>query len=253
MRSILILMFVLAVIFVVSCGPQTPEPTEPSVETQAQQQPPAEMTKAEVPTETPEEPAQVTEEAAEEPAQPTEEPKETTEEKNVEATPAATELKVNMTTSKGLIVLKLFPDKAPVTVANFVNLAKHGYYDGITFHRVIADFMIQGGDPTGTGRGGPGYQFEDEFDPSLQFDRAGLLAMANAGPGTNGSQFFITHVPTPHLNNRHTIFGEVLQGQEVVDAIQQGDKMEKVEIEGDASGLLAEQGERVADWNRALQ
>ena len=117
------------------------------------------------------------------------------------------------------MVIELFPNDAPKTVDNFVKLSKEGFYDGVIFHRVIPNFMIQGGDPTGTGTGGPGYQFEDEFVPSLVFDTAGILAMANSGPNTNGSQFFITTVPTPHLNGKHTIFGKVSSGQDVVDAI----------------------------------
>jgi len=155
-------------------------------------------------------------------------------------------------TDKGAIELELYGDKAPITVANFVNLAQRGYYDGVTFHRVIANFMIQGGDPTGTGRGGPGYRFEDEFDPTLRHDGPGVLSMANAGPGTNGSQFFITHGPTPHLDGVHTVFGRVVGGQEVVDAIAQGDAMTRVEIGGDAEALLAGQADRVAAWNRTL-
>lgn len=147
-----------------------------------------------------------------------------------------------METSRGDIIIKLYDEKAPLTVANFVGLAqgkltvfdtikiKEPFYDGITFHRVIANFMIQGGDPTGSGQGGPGYKFWDETSNTDSFDRKGLLAMANAGPNTNGSQFFITHVPTPHLNGKHTIFGEVIEGQDVVDAIQQGDKLEHVKI-----------------------
>ncbi len=143
-------------------------------------------------------------------------------------------LYATLNTNLGAVVVRLFPEQAPETVANFVGLAdgsrewldpKTGQkasgplYNGTIFHRVIDGFMIQGGDPLGTGTGGPGYRFKDEFHPSLQFDRPYLLAMANAGPGTNGSQFFITVVPTPHLNNRHTIFGEVVQGREIVDAI----------------------------------
>lgn len=114
-----------------------------------------------------------------------------------------------METEKGEIVIELFADKAPKTVNNFVFLARQGFYDGIIFHRVIANFMAQGGDPTGTGTGGPGYKFEDEFDPSLKHDKPGILSMANAGPNTNGSQFFITHVPTPWLDNKHSVFGKV--------------------------------------------
>lgn len=124
-----------------------------------------------------------------------------------------------METDKGTIGIELFGDKTPKTVNNFVFLARAGYYDGIIFHRVIEDFMVQGGDPTGTGRGGPGYKFEDEFHPSLKHDKQGVLSMANAGPGTNGSQFFITHGPTPHLNNKHTIFGQVVEGLDVLMSI----------------------------------
>ena len=145
-----------------------------------------------------------------------------------------------MQTSKGSIVLELFYDKTPLTVTNFVGLAEgtldaakgKPFYDGLTFHRVIADFMIQGGDPEGTGRGGPGYRFADECRDDLFFDKPGYLAMANAGPGTNGSQFFITHVPTDWLNGKHTIFGQVVNAdsQKVVNAVQQGDKIEKLTI-----------------------
>ncbi len=133
-------------------------------------------------------------------------------------------------TNKGDIVLKLYASQAPRTVNNFVCLAQDGYYDGVTFHRVIKNFMIQGGDPTGTGRGGPGYSFKDEFDPKLKHDRPGVLSMANAGPNTNGSQFFITHVPTPHLDGKHSVFGQVTQGQDVVDKIEQGDYINSIEI-----------------------
>ena len=146
-----------------------------------------------------------------------------------------------ITTSKGVILLKLTYDKTPATVANFVALAEGNqpnqqkpegvpYYDGLTFHRVIPDFMIQGGCPLGTGTGDPGYRFDDEFHPSLKHNKPGILSMANAGPGTNGSQFFITHVPTPWLDGKHTVFGEVVEGQNVVDSIAKGDKIEKVEI-----------------------
>ena len=163
-------------------------------------------------------------------------------------------MQATITTSKGAIRLNLFPEQAPVTVANFVNLAARGYYDGLKFHRVIANFMIQGGCPRGTGTGGPGYQFEDEFDPSLRHDRPGRLSMANAGPGTNGSQFFITHVPTPWLDDAHSIFGEVAgsEDQQVVDAIAQGDAIESVTIDGDTEALLAAQTDRVAEWNARL-
>ena len=133
-------------------------------------------------------------------------------------------------TSKGVIRLELHEDRVPKTVANFENLAGDGFYDGLLFHRVIPNFMIQTGCPQGTGTGGPGYQCKDEFDDSLRHDRAGILSMANAGPNTNGSQFFITHGPTPHLDNMHSVFGVVLKGQDVVDAIEQGDTMEKVSV-----------------------
>ncbi len=137
-------------------------------------------------------------------------------------------------TNKGVIRLELHAEQAPKTVANFEKLAGDGFYNGLSFHRVIPNFMIQTGCPQGTGTGGPGYQFEDEFDDSLRHDRAGILSMANAGPNTNGSQFFITHGPTPHLDGKHSVFGVVLDGQDVVDAIEQGDTMEKVSVVDDA-------------------
>lgn len=124
-----------------------------------------------------------------------------------------------LNTEKGDITIELFADKTPRTVNNFVFLAEEGFYDGTIFHRVIADFMVQGGDPTGTGRGGPGYRFADEFDPTLRHDKAGVLSMANAGPNTNGSQFFITHVPTPWLDNKHSVFGQVSEGLDVLFSI----------------------------------
>ena len=134
----------------------------------------------------------------------------------------------------GEFVVELFDDQAPKTVNNFVFLARNGFYDGTTFHRVLDGFMAQGGDPTGTGTGGPGYQFEDEFSPDLTFDRPGLLAMANSGPNSNGSQFFITYAPTPHLNGRHTIFGEVVEGMDVVNGITRRDPEQNPTFEGDA-------------------
>ncbi|RME54411.1 MAG: peptidylprolyl isomerase [Caldilineae bacterium] len=133
-------------------------------------------------------------------------------------------------TNRGDIVIDLYADKAPHTVNNFVFLAREGFYNGVKFHRVIADFMIQTGDPTGTGRGGPGYRFADEFHPDLIHDGPGVLSMANAGPNTNGSQFFITHVATPWLDGKHAVFGRVRSGQDVVNAIRQGDVMDEVVI-----------------------
>jgi peptidyl-prolyl cis-trans isomerase B (cyclophilin B) len=134
-------------------------------------------------------------------------------------------------TSRGRIVLELFAKDAPKTVNNFVFLARDKFYDGTTFHRVIADFMVQGGDPTGTGRGGPGYRFEDETKNNPNRHTKGVISMANAGPNTNGSQFFITHVETPWLDGKHTVFGRVLSGQEIVDSIQQGDQITGVTVE----------------------
>ncbi|GAB5537003.1 MAG: peptidylprolyl isomerase [Rubricoccaceae bacterium] len=141
-----------------------------------------------------------------------------------------TTYRATISTPKGDIVVDLHPQHAPKTVNNFVVLAKDGFYDGLTFHRVIPNFMVQGGDPTGTGSGGPGYRFEDETQDNPLTHETGVLSMANAGPNTNGSQFFITHAPQPHLNGRHTVFGNVVQGQDVVDAIQQGDTMDSVTI-----------------------
>jgi len=157
-------------------------------------------------------------------------------------------------TNKGLIRVKLFADKAPVTVGNFVNLARRKFYDGIAFHRVIEEFMIQGGCPQGDGRGGPGYRFEDEFVGELRHNRPGILSMANAGPGTNGSQFFITHVPTPWLDDHHTIFGEVVskEDQEVVKGIAQGDVIVTVTIEGDILDMMRTVQSRVDEWNEIL-
>ncbi|MCS6994219.1 MAG: peptidylprolyl isomerase [Anaerolineales bacterium] len=130
-----------------------------------------------------------------------------------------------ISTEKGDMVLELFADKTPITVNNFVFLAREGFYDGTIFHRVIADFMAQGGDPTGTGRGGPGYRFQDEFHPSLRHNKPGILSMANAGPNTNGSQFFITHVPTPWLDNKHSVFGQLISGMDVLLSIPPRDPM----------------------------
>ncbi|REJ72951.1 MAG: peptidylprolyl isomerase [Acidobacteria bacterium] len=134
-------------------------------------------------------------------------------------------------TNRGTIRLQLHDDKAPKTVGNFEKLAGEGFYDGLKFHRVISDFMVQTGCPNGTGTGGPGYKFSDEFHPELKHDGPGVLSMANSGPNTNGSQFFITHVPTPWLDGKHSVFGKVIDGQDTVDAIRQGDTMEKVTVE----------------------
>ena len=157
-------------------------------------------------------------------------------------------------TDKGAIRLKLFADQVPYTVANFVNLARRGFYDGLNFHRVIADFMVQGGCPLGSGTGGPGYRFADEIDPSLTHDAPGKLSMANAGPNTNGSQFFITHVPCPWLDGKHAVFGAVESDadQDVVNAIVQGDKVKSLTIEGDVSEVLEKAADAVANWNQTL-
>ena len=164
-------------------------------------------------------------------------------------------MKVKIITAKGDVNINLLPDKSPVTVANFVNLAKKGYYDGLKFHRVIDNFMAQGGYPTGTGAGGPGYQFEDEVNNGLNFSKPGKLAMANAGPGTNGSQFFITTVPTEWLNGNHTIFGEVVSDADlaVVKKLSNGDVMTKVVVEGDVDAFLKTQKTRVDSWNKTLK
>ncbi len=161
-------------------------------------------------------------------------------------------MNILMKTTKGDIQIELYPEHAPLTVANFVNLAERGYYDGLRFHRVIPDFMIQGGDPSGTGSGGPGYQFADEFHPELKHDGPGVLSMANAGPGTNGSQFFITHKDTSWLNGKHTVFGRVTAGQDVVDAIAQKDRMVEVRVVGDSAAALARTQEQVSRWNTIL-
>lgn len=152
------------------------------------------------------------------------------------------ELNARIITNKGDINIRLMPEIAPITVANFVSLIRKNFYDNIIFHRVIEDFMIQTGDPTGTGMGGPGYQFQDEFVEGVVFDKDGILAMANAGPNTNGSQIFITHVQTPWLNYRHTIFGEVISSkdQEIVNIIKQNDNIITIELSGDVEQYLEE-------------
>jgi peptidyl-prolyl cis-trans isomerase B (cyclophilin B) len=162
-------------------------------------------------------------------------------------------MKASIHTNRGVINLELYVDKAPLTVANFANLASRGYYNNLTFHRVIDNFMVQGGCPLGTGTGGPGYQFKDEFHDDLKHDKAGMLSMANAGPGTNGSQFFITHLPTPWLDNNHTIFGSVIdeESQHTVNCIEQSDTIIKIEVTGnlpDNKEIL----EAIAKWNESL-
>ena len=156
-------------------------------------------------------------------------------------------------TSKGTIHLTLLPDKTPITVASFVNLTQKNFYDGLNFHRVIDSFMIQGGCPLGTGTGGPGFRFEDEFDAELKHNAPGKLSMANSGPGTNGSQFFITHLPTPHLDGAHSVFGEVnsAEDQQVVDSIEQGDSIVSITVSGDTEELLQAHADSVSAWNEA--
>ena len=163
------------------------------------------------------------------------------------------DIRIILHTSKGDIEATLFASKVPMTVANYLNLARQGFYDGLTFHRVIANFMIQGGDPTGTGRGGPGYKFADEFNASLRHSKPGILSMANAGPNTNGSQFFITHVPTPHLDGKHSVFGEVTKGQDVVNQITKGDTILRIEILDPTDALFQAQASNIERWNAVLK
>ena len=162
------------------------------------------------------------------------------------------DIRIIVKTDKGDIEGVLYPSKAPVTVANFLNLAKRGYYDGLIFHRVIPNFMIQGGCPERRGTGGPGYRFEDECTPELKHDKPGIFSMANAGPGTNGSQFFITHVPTPWLDGKHTVFGSVTKGQDIVNAVAQGDKIKSIEILDPTDDLFKAQSKRLEEWNAIL-
>ena len=163
-----------------------------------------------------------------------------------------TDIRIIVHTDKGQIEGTLFASKTPMTCANFLNLAKRGYYNGIKFHRVIPNFMVQGGDPTGTGSGGPGYKFGDEFHPSLKHTKPGIFSMANAGPGTNGSQFFITHVPTDWLDGKHSVFGEVTTGQDVVNAIRGGDKITSIDILDSTDDLFADQATILTKWNAVL-
>jgi peptidyl-prolyl cis-trans isomerase B (cyclophilin B) len=160
-------------------------------------------------------------------------------------------IKAIIKTQKGDINLNLFDKETPMTVANFANLAKRGFYNGLVFHRVIEDFMVQAGCPQGIGVGGPGYQFEDECNAELCHDKPGRLSMANSGPGTNGSQFFITHVETPWLDGKHTVFGEVCskKDQDIVNSIAQSDVIESIEIKGDTSSLFEDRAVDIAAWN----
>lgn len=169
-----------------------------------------------------------------------------------EAPAIVRDVRIVMSTSKGEIEATLFATKTPVTVASFLNLVERGYYNNLTFHRVIPDFMIQGGDPDGSGRGGPGYRFENEIHPALRHNRSGLFSMANAGPGTNGSQFFITHVATPWLDGKHTVFGKVTKGQKVVDSIRKGDLILSVKVLDPTEALFTQQKSRIDQWNVVL-
>ena len=162
------------------------------------------------------------------------------------------DIRILLKTNRGEIAATLFSSKVPVTCANFLNLAKRGYYDGLKFHRVIPNFMVQGGDPTGTGMGGPGYKFADEIDRTLKHTKPGMFSMANAGPNTNGSQFFITHVPCTWLDGKHAVFGEVTTGQDVVNAIAQGDKITVIDILDPADDLFAAQKAQIDKWNATL-
>ena len=169
-----------------------------------------------------------------------------------EASGEVKDIRIELNTSKGKIEAIIYASKVPMTAANYLNLAKRGYYNGLKFHRVIPNFMIQGGDPQGTGRGGPGYRFGDEFDPSLKHDGPGVFSMANAGPGTNGSQFFVTHKDTSWLDGRHSVFGKVTKGQDVVDAIIVGDTIESIKVLDSTDALFASQKENLAKWNAEL-
>lgn len=161
-------------------------------------------------------------------------------------------LVANIKTSRGQISIKLTGSQTPLTCASFVNLANRGFYDGLKFHRVIADFMIQGGDPLGTGSGDPGYKFEDEFSPELKHVGPGILSMANSGPNTNGSQFFITHKATNWLDGKHSVFGSVISGQDVVNSIKQNDVINSITIEGNIPAEMKKVQNRVDEWNKIL-
>lgn len=167
---------------------------------------------------------------------------------------AGSPITATLSTSKGDIHVRFFGDDAPMTVANFINLSQRGFYSGLKFHRVIPNFMIQGGCPQGTGTGGPGYRFADECTPARKHNKPGVLSMANAGPGTNGSQFFITHVPTDWLDGKHTVFGEVIgpEDQKVVNKIAGGDALNSITIEGDTTALLASMKNHIIQWDKTL-
>lgn len=162
------------------------------------------------------------------------------------------DIRIEIETSKGKIEATIYAAKVPMTAANYLNLAKRGYYDGLTFHRVIPNFMIQGGDPQGTGMGGPGYKFGDEIVAELQHDGPGVFSMANAGPGTNGSQFFITHKATPWLNGKHTVYGKVTEGQDIVDTIVKGDIIKSIKILDSTDALFESQKANIDTWNKVL-
>lgn len=162
------------------------------------------------------------------------------------------DIRIELETNKGKIEATIYASKVPMTAANYLNLAKRGYYNGLKFHRVIPNFMIQGGDPQGTGMGGPGYRFGDEFDPSLIHDGPGVFSMANAGPGTNGSQFFITHKATSWLNGKHSVFGKVTKGMDVVNAIRGGDTIKSIKILDPTDALFAAQKSNLTKWNAVL-
>lgn len=179
---------------------------------------------------------------------------ENTGKKEEDAAPAEiTDINIVIKTTKGDIEAVLYATKTPMTVANYLNLASKDYYDGLTFHRVIPDFMIQGGCPLGTGTGSPGYRFADEFHPDLKHTGPGVFSMANSGPGTNGSQFFITHVKTQWLDGKHSVFGKVTKGQDVVDAIVAGDKINDIEIKDSTDALFADQKAKIDEWNAKLK
>jgi peptidyl-prolyl cis-trans isomerase B (cyclophilin B) len=169
------------------------------------------------------------------------------------ATDSLSDIQIVIHTTRGEIAALLFPSKAPLAVANFLNLAQHKFYDGLKFHRVIHGFMAQGGDPDGNGEGGPGYEFKDEISKDLKFDKPGVLAMANRGQNTNGSQFFITHVPTPHLDGHFSIFGQVTAGQPTVDQIEQGDTIESIVILGPTEPLFTAEAAQIAQWDALLK